>query len=272
MSLEETKQLLRIHRISPNKLLGQNFMVEPSFYGKMCEYAAICVSDRVLDVGAGFGFLSLFLADKCRAVIAIEKDPQVAKILRGQVKAVGNVTVIEGDVFKTALPEFNKLIAIPPYYLSSHLVEWLLDCRIDCAVFIAQKEFAQRLNASPRSDDYGWLAVLTYQRMEVELLDEVPKTMFFPQPKVDSVIVRLKPWRKPRFEVRNEAFFKKLTKWLFTERNRKLAKALVPFFKINLQLSKKDAENLAATLPFHDNRARELTPEQFGALENAIPR
>ena len=272
MSLEETKQLLRTYRISPNKLLGQNFMVEPSLYGKMCEYASICVSDEVLDVGAGFGFLTRFLADKCRAVIAVEKDQQVAEVLREQVKGLGNVTVIGGDVFRTALPDFNKVIAIPPYYFSSHLVEWFLDRRIDCAVFIVQKEFAQRLNASPRSDDYSWLTILTYRHMEVELLDAVPKEMFFPQPKVDSVIVRLKPRSKLCFEVRDGAFFKKLAKGLFTERNRKLAKALTPFFKTNLQLSKQDAEKLAATLPFHDKRVRELTPEQFGALENAIPR
>lgn len=272
MSLEETKQLLRLHRITPNKLLGQNFMVEPTIYGKMCLYAAIDLTDVVLDVGAGFGFLSLFLSDKCRAVIAVEKDPQVAEVLRERVKVVGNVKVIEGDLFKTGLPKFNKVIAIPPYYLSSHLVEWILERGIDCAVLIAQREFAQRLNAAPRSDDYSWLTVLTYQHVEAELLDPVPKGMFFPQPKVDSVLLRLKPWKKPRFEVRDEAFFKKLVKWLFTQRNKKLAKALTPFFKTNLKLSKLEAEKLAATLPFYDRRVRELVPEQFGVVENAVPR
>ena len=78
-------------------------------------------SDVVLDAGAGFGFLTRFLADKCKAVVAVEKDPQIAKCLREQVKGIGNVTVVEGDVLKAELPEFNKVIAIPPYYLSSHL-------------------------------------------------------------------------------------------------------------------------------------------------------
>ncbi len=271
MSLEETKQLLRIHRIIPNRLLGQNFMVESFFYKKMCEYAELCVSDEVLDVGAGFGFLSRFLADKCSLVIAVEKDRQVAEVLREQVKGIGNVTVIEGDLFKTALPEFNKIVAIPPYYLSSHLVEWLLGCRLDCAVLIVQKEFAEKLNALPKSEDYGWLTVLSYRHAEVELFDPVPKERFFPQPKVDSIIVRLRPRSKPRFKVIDAGFFKKLTKWLFTQRNKKLTKALLPFLKTNLKLSKQNAEHLAAVLPFNDLRARELTPEQFGMLENAIP-
>ena len=100
MSLEETKQLLRTYRITPNKLLGQNFMVEPSLYPKLCTYAALGGSDVVLDAGAGFGFLTRFLADKCKAVIAVEKDPQVAEVLREQVKGFGNVTVVEGDVLK----------------------------------------------------------------------------------------------------------------------------------------------------------------------------
>lgn len=272
MSLEETKHLLRTHRITPNNLLGQNFMVEPSIYSKLCAYASLDVSDVVLDAGAGFGFLSRFLADKCKAVIAVEKDLQVAAALRDQVKGIGNVTVIEGDVLEAVLPEFNKVIAIPPYYISTHLVVWLLERKMDCAVIIVQKEFAKKLNTAAGSGDYGWLTVQTYLHAEAQLLDAVPKGMFFPEPKVDSVIVRLKPWNKRRFEVRDEAFFKQVTKWLFTQRNKKLRKALAPFLKTNLQLSKQDAEKIAAALPFHDKRPRELTPEQFGELANAIPR
>ncbi len=270
MSLEETKQLLRTYRITPNKLSGQNFMVEPSLYGKLCTYATLDSSDVVLDAGAGFGFLSLFLADKCKAVIAVEKDPQVAKALREQVKGAGNVIVIEGDVLKVALPEFNKVIAIPPYYLSSHLVTWLVEGRIDCAVMILQKEFASRLTAAVASEDYGWLTVLTYLHAEVELLDAVPKEMFYPQPEVDSVIVRIKPWIKRSFEVKDELFFKQMVKWLFTQRNKKVGKALAPFIKSTLKISKQDAEKLALTLPFHDKRARELSPNDFGVLANAI--
>src|SRR5208337_3658089 len=155
MSLEETKQLLRTYRITPNKLSGQNFMVEPSLYCKLCTYATLDSSDVVLDAGAGFGYLSRFLADKCKAVIAVEKDAQVAEVLREQLKDAVNVTVIKGDVLLASIPEFNKVVSIPPYYLSSHLVTWLLEHRIDCAVMILQREFANRLVAPPKSEDYG---------------------------------------------------------------------------------------------------------------------
>jgi 16S rRNA (adenine1518-N6/adenine1519-N6)-dimethyltransferase len=271
MSLEETKQLLRTYRIVPNKLLGQNFMVEPSLYGMLCAYASLDPSDVVLDAGAGFGFLSRFLADKCKAVVAVEKEPQVAEVLREQVKGIGNVTVIEGDVLKAVLPELNKVIAIPPYYLSSRLIMWLFERRIDCAVLILQKEFAGRLVAAVGSEDYGWLTVMTYQHAEVELLDAVPKVMFYPQPEVDSVIVRLKLWSTKPFAVKDEAFFMRMVRWLFTQRNKKLGKALVPFIKSTLKLSKQESEKMAFSFPFHERRVRELHPKDFGALADAFP-
>jgi 16S rRNA (adenine1518-N6/adenine1519-N6)-dimethyltransferase len=270
MSLEETKQLLRTHRITPNKLLGQNFMVESSLYIKLCSYAELECSDIVLDAGAGFGFLSRFLANKCKMVIAVEKDRQVAEVLREQIKEITNVNVVVGDVLKVKLPEFNKVIAIPPYYLSSHLITWLIELRLDCAVMILQKEFSDRIVAPVGSEDYGWLTVVTNQRAQVELLDAVPKEMFYPQPEVDSVILSLKPWSKSSFEVKDAVFFKQMVKWLFTQRNKKLGKALAPFLKTTLKLNKKDSEKLALTMPYHDKRARELLPKNFGELANAL--
>ena len=270
MGLNETKQLLRTFRIAPNKLMGQNFMVEPSLYPKLTEYACLTQNDMTLDAGAGFGFLTKFLANKCKTVVAVEKDPRIAEVLREQVKGLGNVTVLEGDLLKTELPEFNKVVAIPPYYLSSRLVTWLLQRKIDCAVLILQREFANRLAANVGSEDYGWLTVITCHGARVELLDEVPKTVFYPQPEVDSVIVRLTPWKTAPFNVTDEDFFNRLVRWLFTERNKKLCNALVPFLKTTRKLRKEEAKKLAATAPFSEKRARELTPKNFGEVANAF--
>lgn len=272
MSLEETKLLLRSHQIFPNKLMGQNFMVEPLLYPKLCTYAEISQRDVVLDAGAGFGWLTCFLADKCKSIVAVEKDPNVAKVLREQVKGLDNVSVVEGDVLKVALPEFNKVVAIPPYYLSSHLVLWLLERNVDCAVMILQKEFAFRLIASCGSEEYGWITVVTNQGAAVELLDSVTKVMFYPQPEVDSVIVRLNFWRTKPFEVKDQESFVRMTKWLFTQRNKKLGKAIAPYIKSNFKLSKQDTEKLSHSLPFNDRRVRELSPNDFGVLTNALPK
>jgi 16S rRNA (adenine1518-N6/adenine1519-N6)-dimethyltransferase len=270
MSLEEAKSLLRDHQITPNKLLGQNFMVDPSVYPKLNKYAALGSEDVVLDAGAGFGFLTVFLAQTCQTVIAVEKDPRVAEVLRERTQKLPNVSVIEGDVLKTPMPAFNKAVSIPPYYLSSQLVTWLLGNRLDCDVLIVQKEFADRLVAPVGSEDYGWLAVVTCQSAQAELLDDVPRWMFYPPPEVDSVILRLTPWITPPFTVKDPELFTRLTKWLFTQRNKKLDNALPSFIRSELGLDKANAAKMASSLPLRDRRVRELSPKDFGALSDAL--
>jgi 16S rRNA (adenine1518-N6/adenine1519-N6)-dimethyltransferase len=271
MSLEEIKQLLLAHKISPNKLLGQNFMVDSTFYPKLSSYAELNTSDVVLDAGAGFGFLTLFLSNKCKGLIAVEKDPQVAAVLNEKTSKISNVTVVEGDIMKVQLPPFNKVIAIPPYYLSSNLVLWLLEHKLDCAVMILQKEFACRLLAPTGSEEYSWLTVFTQMHMNVTLLDTVTKDKFYPPPEVDSIIIMFKPWDAKPFCVKDDDSFIKLLKWLFTQRNKKIAKAIVPFIKSNYKISRQEAERIAHKLPFHDKRAREIIPKDFGAIANALP-
>ena len=246
-------------------------MVEPQLYPKLCTYAALNASDVVLDAGAGFGYLTCFLSNACRNVVAVEKDPPVAAVLREQVKDLCNVTVVEGDVLKTQLPEFNKVVAIPPYYLSSRLVTWILQRHLDCAVLIVQKEFADRLVASVGSEVYGWLTVLTSQLAEAKLLDAVPKSMFYPSPEVDSVVISLNPHSKAAFTVKDPSEFPQLVKWLFTQRNKKLAKAITPYLRSNCKLNKQDADKLAHTLPSLDRRVRELSPQEFGEVANVLP-
>lgn len=270
MSLDETKFLLRTHRIAPNKLLGQNFMVEPTLYPKLSDYASLNKADVVLDAGAGFGFLTLFLSEKCQHVVAVEKDARVAEVLRERLRVVENVTVIEGDLLKTDLPKFNKVVAIPPYYLSSRLVLWLLERKIDCAVLVLQQEFAERLVAAVGSEAYGWLTVVAWHRAEVELLDAVPKALFYPQPEVDSVIVRLVPWHQAPFKVKDEAFFRQMARWLFTQRNKKVGNALEPFLRSTRKLSKQEATRLVEAVPFRERRVRALSPKDFGELANAL--
>jgi 16S rRNA (adenine1518-N6/adenine1519-N6)-dimethyltransferase len=270
MSIKETQQLLQTFKITPNKFLGQNFMVEPAFYSKLANYAELTSSDIVLDAGAGFGFLTKFLGTKCHRVIAVEKDPKIALVLRQQTSAFANIDVVEGDVLKTTLPIFNKIIAAPPYYLSSKLVLFLLGHTIDCAVLIVQREFAKRLVAKVGSDDYSWLTVIVYQKADIELLDPVPKNMFYPSPDVDSVILRIKPRKLPLFTVKDNYLFEQMIKWLFNERNKKISNALEPFIKNTLNGCKRDFQKIIQNLPYREMRPRELTPETFGALANVF--
>lgn len=266
--LEETKFLLRKYRIFPKKRLGQHFTIDPLIFHRMGEYASLTRSDTVLDIGAGLGFLTRFLAGKCGRVLAVEVDSRLASVLRALLKDFPNVMVFDGDLFKLKLPQFNKVVAIPPYGVSSAIVQWLFDKHIDCAVLIFQKEFAQRLVASVGSKDYSWLTVLAYYHFDVELLDDVPKWMFFPSPEVDSVIVKLEP-RTPPFRVKNVETFKRFVQTLFTQRNRKVKNAVRAFIKKEPALAVK-ATRFHGQIPFQERRVRELAPEDFGALANVI--
>ena len=272
MIISETKILLRRFRIVPNKLLGQNFLVDSSIFPKLRNYVSLTMDDVVLEAGAGFGFLTRFLSNKCKSVLAVEKDPRVAVVLREQLKGLDNVTVIEGDVLKVAVPDFSKVVSIPPYQISSRLLLWLFERGFDCAVLVFQKEFAGRLVAAVGSEDYGWLTVVTRHSAEVKLFNAVPKSMFYPEPEVNSVIVRLKPWKAAPFKVKDEAFFRRMVRWLFTQRNKKLSNALMPFIRNTLNVVKEEAEKMACTFSFYEKRVRELPPEAFGELANALAR
>lgn len=270
MSLEEAQSLLNENRLVPNKLLGQNFMVDASIYPKLSSYANLNLNDIVLDAGAGLGFLTRFLSDKCKQVVAVEKDPELVKILAITTSGLRNVTIMEGDVLKAEIPVFNKAVSIPPYYISTQLVLWLLDRHIETAVLVVQKEFANRLVAKIGSEDYSWLTVLTYHYADAEMLEIVPNWMFYPQPEVDSTILRLKPWTQAPFEVKDGVFFRRMVRWLFTQRNKKLSNALVPFIRSELKVGKTEATQIAANYAMQDRRVRELGPEDFGSIANAL--
>ncbi len=240
-------------------------MVDDTFLEQMCSHASLERSDVVLEIGAGFGSLTRLLAQRAKRVIAVEADARLVKVLRSELAGLDNIELIEGDVLKATVPAFNKVVSNPPFSISSPLLFWLLDRAFDCAVLTFQKEFARRLDAPVGSRDYSRLTVSTYYRADVELLDDVPKEAFYPPPEVDAVIVRLKLKKSPPFKVNDEKVFEEVVRTLFTQRNRKVRKAILPLLR---KYGLKDM--VTAHLPFQDKRVRELTPEDFGVLGNEL--
>jgi len=266
--LQETRFLLRRYRFFPKKRLGQNFLIDNHILQKLLFYASISDADVVLEIGAGLGFLTCLLAQKCRKVIAVEVDSKIVKILRERLRGLPNVELIEGDVLKVSVPSFNKVVSAPPYSISSPLLFWLLERNFDCTVLTFQKEFAERLNAAVDSKEYSRLTVSTYYRADIELLDQVSKESFYPAPDVDSTIVQIKP-RKPPFRVADEKLFFELVQTLFTQRNRKVRKVVIPFLQ-KQGFGREEALKISDSILFHDKRVRELAPEDFGAIANEI--
>ncbi len=268
--LRRAKHLLRLYGFFPKKRLGQNFTVNSDILHRLVSYASLTKDDVILEVGAGFGFLTQLLSTKCKKVVAVEVDSTLVSFLRKQLHGLQNVDLIEGDILKVSLPPFNKVVSAPPYSISSPLLFHLLERKFDWAVLILQKEFAERLAASVGSKDYGRLTVTIYYRADVELLDYVPRNMFYPPPDVDSMMVRLKP-RAPPFQVDDEETFFELVRILFTQRNKKVRNALIPFLR-KREITRKDAAELADSMVYSAKRVRELAPEDFGILTNGLLR
>jgi 16S rRNA (adenine1518-N6/adenine1519-N6)-dimethyltransferase len=127
------------------------------------------------------------------------------------------------------------------------------------AVLMYQKEFAERMVAIPKTKPYSRISVMLYYHANCELIEKVPKTCFFPQPKVDSSIVRLSPRKNPAFDVIDESFFFDLTKTLFSHRRKKIKTTLRNFYDLKYK-----------SLPYLENRVDELNPEEIGELSNLI--
>jgi 16S rRNA (adenine1518-N6/adenine1519-N6)-dimethyltransferase len=268
--LRRAKHLLRLYGISPKKRLGQHFTVDMDLLQRLVSHASLTSDDIVLEVGAGLGFLTQLLSRECKKVIAVEVDPTLVKILREQLHKLKNVDLVEGDILEVSLPTFTKVVSAPPYSISSPLLFRLLECDFDLAVLILQKEFAERLAASVGTKDYGRLTVNIYYRADVELLDSVPRKMFYPPPDVDSMMLRLTPRESP-FHVDDEETFFEVVQVLFTQRNKKVRNALTPFLR-KRGMNRKESVELADSTIYRAKRVRELAPEDFGILTNELLR
>lgn len=242
------------------KKLGQNFLIDHHVVEREVAYAQITKDDVVLEIGPGKGILTTELAEKARKVIAIEIDKQLVEHLHKVVPR--NVELIHADALKidfTTLPTFNKIVSNLPFQISSPITFKFLENRFGMAVLIYQKEFADRMVAKPGTKDYSRLSVSMYYRAKCELLEIVSKTLFYPQPKVDSCMIRLTPRSSPPFSVVNESFFFDLTNKLFNHRRKKIKTTLNKIY-----------ERLDKDIPYLDKRVEELAPEQIGELSNIL--
>lgn len=242
------------------RYIGQNFLIDKNIAEREVNYANITKDDVVLEIGPGYGIITKLLAKKAKKVIAIELDKDLVKNLKNLLP--DNVDLIHDDALKVdfdSLPKFNKIVSNLPFQISSHITFKFLDYDFGLAILIYQKEFADRMVASPGSKEYSRLSVGVSYKGICELLETIPKTCFKPQPKVDSCMVRLIPRKTPPFLVIDEKFFFEVTRNLFNHRRKKIKSALKEFYKLN----QKD-------IPYLDNRVEELTPGQIGNLSNII--
>jgi 16S rRNA (adenine1518-N6/adenine1519-N6)-dimethyltransferase len=249
----------------PLRRLGQNFLVDRTTRDLMISSSDLQLSDVVLEVGPGKGFLTEALLAHAGKVIAVEKDPRLVTILRHKYGRDRRLRIIEGDILKVKIPRFNKVVCTPPYYISSRLVLLMISKRFRCAVLTLQKEFAERLAAKPGSPDYGRISVMVQHRSSVELVEVIRRDSFRPVPRVDSAVVVIRR-KKSEVPVRSERLFADVVRFMFTQRRKKAKKVLrqyleTPFGHMNLTIQ-------APSLP--DVRVFQLSVSDLEQLSNEI--
>ena len=196
-SKRNIKSLFKKYQSKPLKKFGQNFLIDRSAAKKVIEMANLKPSDTVLEIGPGIGTLTVELAKKAKQVIAIEKDPKMVEILKETLKDFQNVEVIYGDILKLGPKPHTlnpyKIVANLPFYLSVPVIRQFLETKKPPKemVLIVQKEVGQRICAKP--PDMSILAVSVQLYAQPKIINYVSKKSFWPQPKVDSAIIKIIP-------------------------------------------------------------------------------
>lgn len=259
---------LKKYGISPRKSLGQHFLVDAHARQKLVRYADIQAGDTVLEVGAGIGFLTADLLRFAKKVVAIEKDPTLAEILKRRLGRFRKLHIIVGDALEVKLPAFDRLASTPPYQISSKLLLRIAIRKFAKAVLTLQDEFARRLVAEPGTEDYGRITVMTRHRVNVQLRDLISRNAFFPQPRVNSRIVEIQPRKDlTRHRVADERVFKHLVRGLFTQRRRVLRGALKHYLdKIGIGMT----DSMLSVVQDPASRVFQLRLEDFERLANEL--
>ena len=203
--LQDTESALK-----PKKHLGQVFLKNKTFLNKIIKAGDISEKDLVVEIGPGTGILTEALLKTGAKVIAVEKDSQLVQFLKNRFHDNSNLAIIEGDIrdllnsnfqfliskqipdSKLQIPNSNyKVVGNIPYYLTSHLIQLLLELKHQPQVIVLmiQKEVAQRIIAQPPK--MNLLAASVQFFTQPEIISSVPKGAFWPQPKVDSAIIKL---------------------------------------------------------------------------------
>ena len=230
---------LRAKQFRTKKRLGQNFLIDESVINRILE--EISPDDTVMEIGAGAGFVTERLVEKAQKVYAVEIDEDAISVLR-KIDAK-NLNIIHNDILKTNLKDLEdttfKIVANIPYYITSPILVHLLGeiddtnnenrNRISEIILMVQYEVAQRLvaNESSQGKQYGLLSILTQFYADAEIIKKVPARSFYPAPKVDSALVKIKIRKEPLIKNADLTFLKRVTKACFATRRKNLKNSLL---------------------------------------------
>ncbi|HZE21703.1 MAG TPA: 16S rRNA (adenine(1518)-N(6)/adenine(1519)-N(6))-dimethyltransferase RsmA [Desulfobaccales bacterium] len=236
MSFVSPKTLLSRLGLKPKKKLGQHFLLHPHQARRIVAALGLTGEETVVEIGAGLGALTGFLAQAARRVIALERDPELARFLREDLfMETPGVEIICQDVlefdFQEACLQSGRPLAVVgnlPYQITSPLLFTLMreSAAVTQAVLMMQQEVGDRLLASPGTKDYGILSVLSQYYFRVIQLFQLSPGNFYPPPQVDSVVLRLLPESTTPAAL-DEALLQRLVKTAFGHRRKTLNNTVV---------------------------------------------
>lgn len=274
----DVKALLRQFNLRPKKSLGQNFLVDEHALSNIVRAAEITPDDVVLEIGPGLGSLTRHLSDAARHVIAVEIDRTLLPPLRSVLSTRSNITIIEGDILKldptkllsdywtSALP-YYKVVANIPYYITSAIIRHLLEAELkpQAIVLTIQLEVAQRIIAQP--EDMNLLAVSVQFYGEPRIVQRIPVEAFYPEPDVESAVVRIDLPDRPRVNVRNVDMFFRVAKAGFGQKRKQLHNSLAAGLPIKHEQIVQALNNVGID---PKRRAETLTLEEWGRLSDRL--
>jgi 16S rRNA (adenine1518-N6/adenine1519-N6)-dimethyltransferase len=213
LSPRDASALLAEHGLAPRKALGQHFVVDPNTVRRIARLAGVGPGDRVVEIGAGLGSLTLALLETGAEVTAVEVDPGLVGVLE-EVAAPAGARVVAGDALRLDWDAVLGdgpwvLVANLPYNVASPLVADLLDGvpPITRMLVMVQREVAERLVAGPGEPAYGALSVKVAYWARAALAGRVPASVFLPPPNVASELVTIERRPEPAVDVAPDELF-----------------------------------------------------------------
>lgn len=277
-----TVDIMRRYDIKMKKSLGQNFLIEPQILDKMIETGQIDRHTTVVEIGPGIGALTEFLARNAKEVIAFEIDSRFVEILKDTLSDYDNVTIHHQDILKVNfndpiyqnLHDAERLVVVAnlPYYITTPIIMNLIESNLkfDQLVMMMQKEVAERMTANVNTKSYNSLTLAIQNTMDAKIAFIVPKSVFIPQPNVDSAVLSLTRLEHPIAEVDNLEKFHHLIQTCFVQRRKTIWNNLRNAAK-DLDLSVEQLETALDQAQIEKaRRAESLTLEDYQRLYNAI--
>jgi len=277
----KTKEILKRHDLVLKKSLGQNFLIDHNILNKIVSAAELGPDKGALEIGPGIGALTQQLAKLAGRVLAIEIDQRLLPILAETLEPYPHASVVHGDVLKQDLPDLFRqhftgvdgvsVVANLPYYITTPIIMKLLEEKLplDNIVVMIQKEVADRMAARPGTKDYGSLSIAVQFHCEAELVTIVPRTVFVPQPNVDSAVIRLRVRKTPPVDVADEAFFFEVVQASFVQRRKTIYNNLGARFFSKETKSELEAILLACGIE-PQRRGETLSMEEYARLCAAL--